>query len=107
MLIRCYGIYDSKAQAFLQPFWSRSNGDAMRNFEDVAKDVKTPIGMHPGDYQLYEIGSFDDQDGRLSHLEPTKLLCNGADYVPVVAQPAVQQVWPAVGSVPAAVSNNQ
>lgn len=81
MIMKVFGVYDSKALAFLQPFFSNSNGAAVRAFADAVCDGKSPIAMHPGDYQLYELGEFDDHSGELSPLSPTKLLCNGLDFV--------------------------
>lgn len=82
MFLRMFAVYDSKALAFLQPFFSNSNGSAIRAFEDAVQDPKTPFFKHPGDYQLYELAGFDDSTGAVSPVHPTKLLCNGADFVP-------------------------
>jgi len=81
MYVRMFAVYDSKALAFLQPFFSNSNGSAICAFEDAVHEVKTPIGAHPGDYQLYELGGFNDEDGNITVLRPNKLLCNGLDFV--------------------------
>ena len=83
MLMRVFAVYDSKALAYMQPFFSNSNGAAIRAFADVIEEKNSPISKRPGDYQLYEIGSFDDQEGLLSDVSPIKLLCNGLDFVKV------------------------
>lgn len=106
MYLRMYAVYDLKAVAFLQPFFSNSNGSAIRAFEDVVNDGQSPIAKHPGDYQLFELAGFDDNTGSLVPLSPTKLLCSGSDFVKAVADVPVKAVWPQTGSVPAAVSGN-
>lgn len=83
MINKIFAVYDSKALAYLQPFFSQSNGAAIRAFEDAVNDGTSPIAKHPGDYQLYEIGSVDDSSALLSVVTPVKLLCNGLDFVKI------------------------
>lgn len=87
MITKLFGVYDSKALAFLQPFFSVSNGAAIRAFEDVVRDGQSPISKHPGDYQLYELGQFDDRSGLVVAVVPTILLCNGSDFASPVLPP--------------------
>lgn len=83
MIQKVFAVYDSKACAFLQPFFSNSVGSAVRAFADASNEDKSPIARHPGDYQLYEIGTFDDNSGLLDAMVPTKLLGCAADFVEV------------------------
>lgn len=87
MMMIYFALYDSKALCFLQPFPANSVGAAVRGFDDLVNGEKGPVSMHPGDYQLYEIGTFNDQDGLLKPLTPAKLHGNGLDFVkrPVVS----------------------
>lgn len=79
MIMKVFGVYDLKALAYLQPFFSQSTGAAIRAFEDVVNDGNSPIAKHPGDYQLFELGTFDDTKGLLSGTVPAVLLCGGAE----------------------------
>lgn len=81
MIIRVFAVYDSKTVAFMQPFFSQSSGSAMRAFGDAANDKQSGLYKHPGDYQLYEIGTFDDNEGFLKACVPVKLLGLAADFV--------------------------
>lgn len=85
MILKVFAVYDSKALAYLQPFFSESVGSAIRAFGDAANESGSPIGKHAGDYQLYEIGEFDNNKGLLTPLVPMKLLGCAADFV--VVQP--------------------
>lgn len=78
-----FGVRDSKAQAFLQPFFSNSQGSAIRAFGDAVMDTNSPLGKHPTDYLLYELGSFDDNSGEFTSLVAIKLLSSGSDFVSV------------------------
>lgn len=63
MKLLIYSVYDSKAKTFSQPFFSNAAGSALRSFQDIANDKNHPIGAHPEDYTLFEIGEFDDSIG--------------------------------------------
>lgn len=83
MINRVFAVYDSKALAYLQPFFSESVGSAVRAFGDAANESGSPLSKHPGDYQLYEIGTFDNLTGMLTAIVPMKLLGCALDFVTV------------------------
>lgn len=66
MILRVYAVRDLKAQAFLSPFFCPTIGVALRSFAEVANDTKTSIGKYPSDYELFELGLYDDNTGRIS-----------------------------------------
>lgn len=82
-----FGVRDSKAEAFLQPFFSSSSGAAIRAFGDAILDTKSPLGQHPTDYLLYELGTFDDNSGMFVAHPIIKLLSVGADFFPTKPMP--------------------
>ncbi|WNK13362.1 MAG: nonstructural protein [Microvirus sp.] len=81
MIHKVFAVYDLKTCAYLQPFFSGHTGGAMRAFGDAVADSSSPFAKHPGDYQLFEIGLWDDNVGELQGLNPVKVLCSAADYV--------------------------
>jgi len=85
MIQKVFCVRDVKAMAMLQPFFSVASGSAQRAFGDAVLDGKSPIAMHPEDYILYEVGSFDDNSGELIALSPIKMLNSGSDFKPVVS----------------------
>lgn len=81
MVLKVFAVRDSKAKAFLQPFFSGTVESAIRAFGDAVREDKSPICKHPEDYVLYELGSFDDGTGYLDKLEAIHMLGIGSDFV--------------------------
>jgi len=65
MILRAYSIYDNKALIYNPPYFAGTDGAALRSFQEVANDMNTSIGRHPGDYSLWYVGDFDDLHGVL------------------------------------------
>ena len=65
MILKMFTVYDSKIEAYLQPFYMQSTGAALRAFEDTCKDENSQFNQHPGDFTLFEVGTFDDQTCRI------------------------------------------
>ncbi len=63
MELRMFAVYDSKAQLHIQPFFLRSDAEAVRAFGDLINDPGHPFGRHPEDYTLMFVGSFDEEKG--------------------------------------------
>ena len=62
MKTKIFTVYDSKAEAYMPPFFMQSTGQAMRVFEDTVKDEEHAFAKHPEDYTIFELGVFDDQN---------------------------------------------
>lgn len=60
-----FSIYDHKSETWNAPFIATTRAAAIRSFADVAKDKSHPIGHHPEDYALYEVGSWDGHTGSI------------------------------------------
>lgn len=72
-------IKDRAADAFGRPFFLPAVGVAVRSFQD---EVNRPaednqVYQHPDDFDLYELGSFDDSNGRFDLYEDPKVLALG------------------------------
>ena len=72
-------IRDSAADAYGRPFFLPSVGVAIRSFTD---EVNRPsednqIYQHPEDFDLFELGEFDDTTGRFVLLDTPKQLALG------------------------------
>ena len=72
-----YSVFDSKADAYLQPFFAPTRGVAVRMFETAAQDVAHDFHRHAGDFTLFEIGEFDEVKGTLVPYE-VKYNCGAA-----------------------------
>ena len=76
ILIAC-AVLDQKVGAFSPPMFVRSKGEAIRSFLDACADPQVSISKHPEDYQMYCLGSFDDQTGALVSVTPELLVHGG------------------------------
>lgn len=72
-------VVDRAVNAFNQPMFMRSVGEAMRSFGDAVKDEKGGFIKHPEDFYLVQIGLWDDA-GKLEVLPDAKKLCEAADF---------------------------
>lgn len=66
---KIFTVYDSKAQAFLQPFFAEATGLALRMFESAANDPEHDMSKWAADYTLFEVGTFDESTGAFMQQE--------------------------------------
>ncbi len=78
-MLKIFAIHDSAAEAYMRPFFAQSNGAAIRAFSVLVASSDHPVGEHPADYTLFEIGAFDELTGEIGPVVP-KSLGNGLDY---------------------------
>lgn len=70
MIQHIFTVYDSKAAAYLQPFFAQTKGVAIRNFSDAVNDPQHHFARHGEDYTLFELGHYDDSDAKF-HIHET------------------------------------
>lgn len=70
MITKAFSLFDLKTGIFGVPFFMAHVAQARRACEDLANDLNTTVGRHPGDYMLTEIGTFDDASGAFSVAGP-------------------------------------
>ena len=66
MVKKMFAIYDEKSEAYLQPFFLDTNGQAIRAIVDCLSDPNHNFARHTSDYTLFHIGEFDDQDANIA-----------------------------------------
>lgn len=62
MIRKIFSVYDSKVEAYLQPFFMSTKGEAIRAFSELSNDKSTQFGKYPEDHTLFELGTFDDSN---------------------------------------------
>lgn len=62
MIYKVFSVFDSKISAYMQPFFMRSRGEAIRAFSDILHDEKSAFAKYPEDYTLFELGEYDDSN---------------------------------------------
>lgn len=78
VLIVC-AVRDSALDAFMRPIFVPTTGMAVRSFSDEVKRDESPMSSHPEDYALFELGTFDEESGRMVNLDSPRQLVRGAD----------------------------
>jgi hypothetical protein len=75
-------IKDRATDTFGRPVVYPARGAAIREFQDAINDPQAPFSKHPGDYDLFEIGMWDDRLGVAINLEGgPNLLASGSNLV--------------------------
>ena len=72
-------IYDSKANAYMTPWFLTTEHLAVRAFSDLANDPESNVSRHADDYTLFTIGTFNDATAKINWTEP-KTLGNAIQY---------------------------
>jgi hypothetical protein len=74
-------VKDSAAEAFGRPMYLQSLGVAIRSFTDEVnrEDKDNQLFNHPDDFDLYELGLFDDSIGRYELRENPTVIVRGKD----------------------------
>lgn len=76
-----YGIYvirDIKT-SFLTPTIDYNDAAALRNFRMAFSNENSIIGFQPSDFELYKIGTFDNETGNIVSFPKKELICDGVD----------------------------
>lgn len=69
-------VRDSAVQAFNRPFFVPTVAVAVRSFSDEVKRQApdNAMSVHPEDFELWEVGLFDDETGVFVKSEPRPIL---------------------------------
>lgn len=70
---KIFSIYDSKAEAYLPPFFMHHEALAVRAFQDAVNQIGHSFNLHPADYTLFNIGAWDDSDCKIVSQSPISL----------------------------------
>jgi len=85
MKIKMYSVFDRKAKIYNTPVFLHNTGVACRAFGELANNPDHQYGKHPGDYELWEIGIYDDSAALVEpHIEKTHVI----DFTDLVGVPA-------------------
>ena len=81
MKTKLYSVYDSKAEAFNEPFYANKDGLAIRIFTDHVNRDETIWGKYPHDFTLFQIGEFDSEKGSLTPLDTPRNLGMAIEFM--------------------------
>lgn len=75
-----YTIYDSKAETYLNPFYFKNKGEAIRAWTETVNDGKSTMSKYPEDFTLFKIGEFDENKATIEMLEAKESIGTATEY---------------------------
>lgn len=83
-------VYDRVAEATVGPVITTPTvGVSVRMFQDVVRDERSAMALHPADYDLMQIGEID---GMVLYPSVPRVLVNAADLLPDAQQLALPDI---------------
>jgi len=81
MKLHIFSIFDSKAEAFIQPFYAPTKAVGVRNFAHACNNPETDFNKFGGDYTLFHLGTFDSATGRVEQNKTHENLGLAMSYI--------------------------
>lgn len=81
MKLQVYTVFDKSVGAYLQPFFSRAKGEALRSFTEACNDKASNFNKYSLDFTLVLLGEWDDVAGQFTTHDPIRVI--GANEVVV------------------------
>lgn len=85
MKLFLYSVHDSASGIYDRPFAMQSDAAAIRGFKDACEDAESFIGKHPEDFTLVQVGTWDDNLGKIVGENPRKVT-NGLEQIAALRQ---------------------
>ncbi|WNK12667.1 MAG: nonstructural protein [Microvirus sp.] len=79
-LLKIFSVRDAKAGFFHPPRILNTHAEAEREFSTLVNDDKTMLGLYPTDHDLYYLGEFDKNTGRIIGLDSPQHMHNGISF---------------------------
>lgn len=70
-------VYDKKTGLFDPPMITRHVGEVIREIQLLYKNKETKFGKNPEDFDLYQIGTFNEETGEITMQTPHVHLASG------------------------------
>lgn len=73
--MKVFTIYDSKVNAYMNPIFLRSKGEAIRVLQHTVNSPDHQFNKNPEDFTLFELGSFDEMTSKFTlHAAPVSVV---------------------------------
>ncbi len=99
-MLKMFAVFDSKAESYGTPMFVSTKGLALRGFADACADPSSALAMHPADYVLYEVGSYEPNSGKLTDITPAVFVVAASSVVDLLKSQQPAPAAPIPGSVP-------
>lgn len=79
-IMQIVAVRDTKADTYSRPFFVPTLGMAIRSFHDEVNrvDQNNELNKHPEDFNLYHLGTFEDEKGTFNGLDQPKQIAIGS-----------------------------
>lgn len=74
-------VKDRAVDAYNRPIYVPTIGVAIRSFTDEVNRKDSELSNHPEDYDLYELGVWDDQTAIYTSLETPRVITRAQDII--------------------------
>ena len=76
-----YTVYDSKGKVFQRPKYARNETDVRRAVEHIVNTQAEGnlLNEYPEDFEVYSLGTFDDQTGKFTLPSAPVHICRAID----------------------------
>lgn len=75
-----FTVYDSKAEVYDKPFCLLTKGECVRGFMDALNAPNSTLSKYPADFNLFEIGWYDQKTGTVEMHKSKINLGNGLEF---------------------------
>lgn len=79
--MKILSVHDAKVNAFAQPFFMRTQAEAMRGWIEVVNDPSTQFNKHPEDFNLFLLGDFDEDTGVITPLNAPNAVASAISVI--------------------------
>lgn len=80
-MLQVFAVYDSKAEAYLQPIFCVNRAVAIRSFTLAAQQEGHDFNRYAADYTLFQLGEWDPYSGNFNLLEKHSNLGKAAEFI--------------------------
>ena len=81
-VVNVYSIFDTKARAYMQPWYATNHDVAFRNCRASMTQPQSPMAQFPVDFNLFCLGQFDELTGEFHQNGEHMNLGNFSQFVP-------------------------
>ena len=73
--LKIIAIRDTKNETYGIPFYARTFGGAIRSLHiELEQNPKSPMAQFPEDYELWSIGTYDEEAGQIGGTNEPKMI---------------------------------
>ena len=81
MILKMYSVFDIKSKLYHPPAFCHNPGHATRMFTQQFSKPGSVMHDFPHDFQIFEIGEYDDSSGDIRGEKNPTLICSVADLI--------------------------